>query len=148
MRRCRVLMAWSCVLLIDPHALAQEEKTDRDSLQGKWSLVQLVKNGRTTDVTDKSNDYFALTFKGDKITARFKIGKEEGTYQIDPNKLVKTIDIHPSTGDDKGKTLRGIYELKGNQLKLCVADPGVKRPAEFRSKGDQVVVYVLRRAKS
>jgi uncharacterized protein (TIGR03067 family) len=128
-------------------AAASDETGDRDSLQGKWQLVETVKKGKTQKITDQSEDFFELVFKGDKITARYKIGAEQGGYKIDPNKSIKTIDILPSTGDEKGKTLKGIYELKADQLKLCMASGGPHRPESFKAEGDKTVVYVLRRAK-
>jgi uncharacterized protein (TIGR03067 family) len=148
MKRWLCSLATVCVLTAAcARAADKEAKGDRDALQGKWQLVEFTRNGKTKKVTDKSDDYFELVFRGDKITTRFKVGKEEGTYKVDPNKSVKTIDIVPSTGDEKGKNLKGIYELKGNVFKLCMANPGAKRPETFASKTDRVVLFVLRRAK-
>ena len=42
----------------------------------------------------------------------------------------------------------GIYELKGDRLKLCYGEPGKGRPEEFESKeGGRVFLIVLQRVK-
>jgi RNA polymerase sigma-70 factor (ECF subfamily) len=54
-------------------------------------------------------------------------------------------------GNERGMTAACIYELKGEQLKLCIpyfynrVDPS-KRPTEFKTKdGDGLMLYVLER---
>jgi uncharacterized protein (TIGR03067 family) len=130
---------------------ADEDEGDKAKLQGTWKLVAVEKDGgKPQKVTNKSTDYFELKFAGDKVTATFKQGtSEKGTHKIDPSQKPKTINFMPTTSDDKGKTLLGIYELKGNTLKMCVAEPEIKkRPKEFKSKGEGVIVYELQRVKS
>jgi hypothetical protein len=40
----------------------------------------------------------------------------------------------------------GIYELSGDELKICLADPGADRPKEFASaKGSKATYMVLKR---
>jgi uncharacterized protein (TIGR03067 family) len=131
----------------------QPKKGDKDSppkdnLQGKWKLVKVERNGRGEAITNKSDEFFELTVSGDKMTLQLKDAKEEATYKADLTKKPKTIDITPTTGEDKGKAILGIYDLDGNKWKLCVAEADVKeRPTEFRSRGDKVVVYEMERVK-
>jgi uncharacterized protein (TIGR03067 family) len=55
------------------------------------------------------------------------------TFTIDPTKKPKTIDLTGTMGGDKGKKYLGIYELNGNELKLCIGDTKT-RPKVFEAK--------------
>jgi len=82
-------------------------------------------------------------FKEDTLTAR-----QPAKYKLDPAKKPKTIDVLPTDGLDKDKTIEGIYEIKGEELTVCVAKPGSPRPTEFASKaGSGHVLFVLKKAK-
>jgi uncharacterized protein (TIGR03067 family) len=151
MRRYRLfLAAW--VLAAGGALLAADQKGDKENLQGNWKLVGIEEDGKLEKIAGKSEKYFELKIAGSKITVHnFKDGKaEEATFKIDPKKTPKTIDIKATTGEDKGKTLLGIYELTGKELKLCLEeDPdGDDRPKSFKSKVTNVKVYFLERAKS
>jgi uncharacterized protein (TIGR03067 family) len=43
------------------------------------------------------------------------------------------MDAAPSEGPAQGQTIEEIYELDGDKLKICLAMPGNKRPAEFKA---------------
>ena len=54
----------------------------------------------------------------------------------------------PDDGPNKGKTLVGIYEVKGDELKVCHGDPGADRPKEIASKeGSGLSLITLKRVK-
>src|SRR5262249_16182350 len=55
-------------------------------------------------------------------------------FTIDPSKKPKTIDYTMTAGVTKGKTQLGIYELKGDTVKFCLAAPGKDRPTDFTAK--------------
>jgi uncharacterized protein (TIGR03067 family) len=58
------------------------------------------------------------------------------------------VDTTPGEGPDKGKTIRGIYELDGDTLRTCVSPPGEERPSEFAAKADtDFMLFVYKRAK-
>lgn len=122
-----------CIAL--PHAGAGKDdaaKKELEAIKGTWIVVLAERDGK--DVTDKE---VRLTFdaagkavvkKGDKLLF-------EGTIKIDPTKKPKTLDAtQTSEGDNKGKTIPGIYVLEGDTLKVCSTAPGKDRPTEFSSK--------------
>jgi len=128
---------------------ADKESESKDELQGNWKLTEVEKDGKSHKVKAETTEYFVMIFKGTKVTARFKEGtpEQEGTYKLLADTKPKAIDFTPTTGDEKGKTVQGIYEIKGNKFRLCVAVPGTKRPKKFESKGEEIVVYLLERVK-
>src|SRR5262249_42478374 len=69
--------------------------------------------------------------------------RAKGTFTIDPTKNPKWIDVKLPAGDSTG-----IYELKGDRLRVCWASPGEKRPAEFKTKeGIQQAIVTYERIK-
>ena len=74
-----------------------------------------------------------------------KAQKVEGTYTLDTNKMPPTIDMKPTTGRYKDKTLKGIYKISENKLVICFADPDKDRPKDFESKpgsGTTVAIHI------
>ena len=57
-------------------------------------------------------------------------------FTLDPTKKVKTIDYTIAEGANEGKTQLGIYELDGDTLKFCYAQPGKDRPTEFKTAAE------------
>ena len=118
-------------------------KKELKKLQGTWATVSIEAAGEK--VTDKDKiKARKLTIKGDKYT--LKVGDEmvQGTIEINPTRKPKRIDVKPNTGSNKGKTSLGIYELKGDNLKICLGPPGKERPTEFATQAEaaqQLVVY-------
>jgi uncharacterized protein (TIGR03067 family) len=118
-------------------------KKEMKKLEGTWATVSIEAAGQKVTDEDKIKTR-KLTTKGDKYT--MKVGDEtvQGTVEINPSKNPKTIDIKPDTGSNKGKTLLGIYELDGDNLKICLALPGKDRPTVFATAAEnaqQLVVY-------
>ena len=86
-----------------------------------------------------------VVFDGDKLTIREAIKSREHSFQLDPGKTLKTIDIFDKQGDAAGQ---GIYKLDGGTLTIALAKPNSERPKEFTTKKDSShVVIVLKREK-
>jgi len=52
--------------------------------------------------------------------------------RVTPHKP-KTMDAVPSDGPAQGQTIEEIYQLEGDKLKICLALPGSRRPADFKA---------------
>ena len=148
MRRCG-LAGLALALLLGGGVRADEKKADKAEavreegkrLNGTWEVVSAVFDGTKQPVPRKAT----LTIKGDKYTVRE--GEKvvaDGTFTVDPTATPKSLDGIPSSGPDKGKPHRGIYEVKGDTYRVCLAPPGKPRPKAFESKegsGHALVTY-------
>lgn len=114
---------------------------DEDKIVGTWQMVSGEKGGQ--QAPEKFVQSFRLTFKGEgKLSATAKGNKEEdGTFKLDAGKKPRQLEISID-----GKTLEGIYELDGDNLKLCLGEG--ERPSEFKSPvGSKTMVMLLKREK-
>jgi uncharacterized protein (TIGR03067 family) len=119
------------------HGAAAEGKTksDKELLQGTWTAVSGERDGQKLNEFQLKH-WEQMIFKDDTFT-REGGEKKEGTYTLDPEKEPKEIDLN-LTVKCQATTWPGIYELKGNTLKLCFK-PG--RPTAFDSKGGVLIVF-------
>lgn len=109
-------------------ALALEMKL----LDGIWQLVSHEIGGQKQDL---QNNTIQTTVKDGKYSVQ--VGDkvvETGSFRIDPTTKPKSIDALPDSGDRKGKTLVAVYDVAGDELRMCVAQDGGTRPQELASK--------------
>src|SRR4051794_40353192 len=67
-------------------------------------------------------------------TTEARLGRTyEGTYEIDPEKKPKSLDVRVEEGANEGKTFRMIYKIDGDTLTICEPRDN-DRPTEFTSK--------------
>jgi RNA polymerase sigma factor (sigma-70 family) len=122
-------------------------KADREMIQGTWKVSSHLKNGKQTDGNDDNLEVKQIVFEGDKLTTDSGIVAE---CKLDPKQNPKHIDVIAKEGPvpDKGKVAPGIYEIKGDELRICFGVPGVDRPTEFTADaGSMCVMIVLKRVK-
>jgi len=116
----------------------------KDELQGVWVAASGETNGKPVPAKDVERIRF--TFKGEKLLvrgARDEDKEEEGTFKTDPKKSPRHLDITL-----KDKTLHGIYEVKGDELKICFENGGKaeNRPTKFvTNKENEEVLMVFKR---
>lgn len=129
-------------------ALPQGDAKNGDlaKFQGTWVVESVLADGK--ELPAEVVKAFKMTFKGDAYTVALGAEKTEGTIYLDASKNPRTIDIVPDNGPDRGKKQPGIYELDGDQLKICAAQPGKERPTTFDTK-DKIgyTLMTLRRQK-
>jgi uncharacterized protein (TIGR03067 family) len=140
-----LLVVVAAGLLVAADAKEDAVKTEKAKLKGTWKTVSLEDNGDKApeDVVKKMR----LVFQDSKIIIKgTDNGDHEGTYTIDPSQKPATLDLVPADGPDKGKTLRCIYSLEGDDLKICSPSKSDDdRPKEFAAK--KAVLLVFKREK-
>jgi uncharacterized protein (TIGR03067 family) len=120
---------------------------DLEKFQGAWVGGSAEMNG--DKLSDDDLKTLKLVIKGNRYTVTIGDMSEEGTFKLDPTRNPKAIDLSPSSGANKGKTVKGIYELDGDTHKTCFADPGKPRPKDFTAKaGSGQSNFVMKRTKS
>jgi uncharacterized protein (TIGR03067 family) len=135
-----------------PPAPAAEAAPGRSStappteLDGEWTMVSGTLDGRPVDRRMLATGRRVTL--GDESTVLFGASVfMRMTFRLDPTASPKAIDYVITAGSSKGKAQRGIYDLVGDVLRLCVAPPGAERPAEFTSaRGDGRLLTEWRKA--
>jgi uncharacterized protein (TIGR03067 family) len=116
-------------------------KKDMAQLEGEWTMVSAEANGQTVpeDVVKtgkrvvKGNE--TTVTLGDRVLMKAK-------FIVDPSKKPKQIDYTvTSEGANKGKVVKGIYEIDGDTVKFCFSGPDKDRPKEFSSPAESGHTY-------
>lgn len=126
------------LLLLSPIPAAAADKKDdaiKDAmakLEGTYTCIMTETDGMKGDADRVKR--LKLVVKDKKWTVYFdnKVSTL-ATFTIDPTKKSKTIDLTGTMGGDKGVKYLGIYELDGDDLKLCIGD-AKSRPKVFDGK--------------
>jgi len=115
---------------------------DLPKLEGAWQLVETEANGKKD--TGRSKNY-RWEFKDNQYRIyQNDVRAETWTVKLDGRSIDSTLTISPKI---HGITLKGIYELSGDTLRICYDRTGKKpRPDDFSAPaGSQRVIYSLRR---
>jgi uncharacterized protein (TIGR03067 family) len=115
-------------------------------IQGTWKFTAHEMDGKSTPKEELAKQ--TITFAGDKWTVR-QDGKvvQAGTHKFNPDKKPAQVDAEVTDGEGKGSTMLGIYELKGNTLKVCFDPTGKERPADFAGKAGRMTAVVEKQKK-
>jgi uncharacterized protein (TIGR03067 family) len=126
----------------------QEKVTaDMDKLIGTWICIAGAIDGKPIPEETAKQLRLVLT-KSTYTTLRGDQTLFESTYSLDPAASPKTIDIVGTEGENAGKAAQGIYEVEGDDLRLCYTMPGRDRPRAFDSKpGSGAYNIVWKRSK-
>lgn len=112
-------------------------------IQGTWQFISQEIDGKPNpkEVVMKAK----ITFTDDKWTVRIDGDVvQAGTHKFDPSKKPGQVDAKVTEGEGKGTTMLGIYELKGNTMKVCFDQAGKARPTGFNTKEGQFSAVVQR----
>jgi uncharacterized protein (TIGR03067 family) len=146
-----ILVVASCVGMAGILTAGDEEaiRKDRKLMAGTWRVISLEKDGKKT--TAEQLDKTRSIFNADGKAMVQREGKPiiQGSIKIDPTRKPKQSEATYTQGELKGKTVLGIYEVDGNNMKICYALPGKDRPTEFSStEGSGHVLIIYKRDKT
>ena len=124
-----------CVLFALEPLVARAADPDQEKLQGKWKVESFDYNGKPVEALKDA----IREFKEDKYSLTPTSGDVfSGAVKLDSSKQPKQIDLELSD-----RTLKGIYEIDGDTLKISYRLEGDERPTELASKPDSGVVLVV-----
>ena len=132
--------------------LAQEDaaKAELVNMEGSWQLSRGEEGGNPLSESIVKN--LEVVIKGNRLVFKniASLTDHAGTLTIklDPSTTPKCIDLKVEAGSLKGTVFEGVYETKGDELKLCLlfASGARNRPVEFETKADSNrVLLVLKR---
>src|SRR3954471_22041919 len=124
-RHMRTQTVWAAAVLLALGLVAAAE-VSKEAVQGTWRCVSSEMNGEKQPEDDVKQ--YTLVFSGDKLTVN-KGGDlvMKGTVKLDPAEkpahLDLTLEENPGNPSDVGKTLPGLVELKGDEMKWCFTLP-------------------------
>jgi len=131
---------------------AQDVKEVTDALAGYWDVTAAERDGVRSR---EGLPYTQLVFTGDRLTvtrverpgeAKSPKEQNDARYKIDPKS--KGIEVTFLNGLDQEKTFYGVYELKGDDLKVCWGESKDKRPTALSTKkGSGTLLLILKRGK-
>ena len=119
---------------------------DAKLIEGTWLPVEAELNGQK--LNEDVLKTMKLIIKDGKYSVFAGTVNDQGTLRLDPAKSPKTMDILGTEGPNQGKTILTIYELAGDNLRVCYALGGDERPAAFATKPDtNLFLVTYKRAK-
>jgi len=136
-------------------ALSADEPAEKDLmlLQGRWDSVLVVHSGKEVK-PENVKSVVRFVIKGDKV---FYLDKDGNVPKVKPTAHQIKLDSttkpkqmdYIQTEDNKDKISKGIFDVKGDDLKICLDVEDKGRPKAFESKeGSGHRLLVLKRVKS
>jgi RNA polymerase sigma factor (sigma-70 family) len=138
-----VLLGLGTVMLAQTANQGQENaNADRELIQGTWNLVSGKDGGELAQKIEGSK----MVITQQTLVLTLPDGKKlEWTYQMDPSRQPKWIDV---TDTKANRTMMGLYSLKANELKIVLDEGGeTGRPTDFVSEQNPPndLLFVLKR---
>src|SRR5262245_1049424 len=100
---------------------SEEARAEKKHLQGTWRVIGAEQKGEVAQHKDLQE--MEIIFSGDSIVVREgKTVQERFIFKLDVTQTPKAIDFTYTEGKKKGRTDRGIYQLSGNDLKICIQE--------------------------
>jgi uncharacterized protein (TIGR03067 family) len=106
---------------------------DIDLLQGTWYVSALEVDGQK--MAAAMLGAAQIVIEGSRFTSTGMGAVYEGTIELDTSKKPRHLTMHFNSGPEKGNKNLGIYEMKNDTLRICLATRGNERPSRFATKG-------------
>jgi uncharacterized protein (TIGR03067 family) len=143
MRRLGLIFA-ACLLAGCGVSHAATDAYDSRAWQGTWKMVSCTHNG------EPQNGDVQWIVKNDRYTIRLsgKTGTDPHIITLDAKQRHIDVFHHETPKGTWGGSLKGIYEIQGNTLKVCYDLKGQQYPKSFEAgRGSGQVVYTFQRVR-
>lgn len=121
-------------------AMAEDDKEAVKKLNGEWSVSSMEMMGKPMPAEAIKN--IRLINKDGEYLVKAE-SEDKGTVTVDAAKTPKQMTIKGVEGPNKGKTLLAIYELNGDELKVCYDLSGKEFPKEFKTEPGKLLMYAV-----
>jgi uncharacterized protein (TIGR03067 family) len=123
-------------------------------LEGTWKVVAMEVSGKPVPAGKLPVEKFII--KGDQVVLRERGKDKKAGIRVDPTREPRALDLLLPHGKER-VTWKGIYALKGDELKICMPVAVAKgtslppidqlgaRPDSFSTKGRARTLIVARR---
>jgi uncharacterized protein (TIGR03067 family) len=126
--------AVAMVTALTVSASAADKAVDEEiaKWQGTWKAVSMEHDGKLTP--PEKLKPIKLTVDGAEYHFQNGDINERGSYNFDPARNPKALDIVVGEGPDKGKVYRVIYKVADDRLTICLESANKNRPTRFTGK--------------
>jgi uncharacterized protein (TIGR03067 family) len=141
-----VLIPLVYLMMIGDAASAADKQSDADRIQGSWAIVREDARGKERAAVDVKGTPVRISEK--TITVKDDEHKIDWvvSYTLDPSREPKGIVMTlTAQGSDKPQVSYGIYELNGDQLRLCYGLTPDAVPKSFKTEPKKFNMFTLRR---
>jgi RNA polymerase sigma factor (sigma-70 family) len=122
-------------------------REDREALQGTWVVVRAELEGVPADAVQGrrlvfTRDRFTIPAGPGEVRGFIPRGEMTGALELDPAAEPRRLDLAEGL-----RTLRGIYSLEGDSLRICLGDSGSREPPRafaMRPDGRQLLLALRR----
>jgi uncharacterized protein (TIGR03067 family) len=135
-----------CLVFIAANPSTPALKAEVQRLEGTWTVVAMHAKGKKAPAN-------GIPFRKVVFAADKKAAEKEGkgcavfSYRLDLEKTPKALDAAEQGDRPKKITLYGVYQLKGDTLRLCLSDSMKGRPTDFRTAPESnAILLELKRA--
>jgi uncharacterized protein (TIGR03067 family) len=141
-----IALAYVALGLIVAQTKKEEAKDPAADLHGGWKMVLLFVSGDEVPADQAASG--ELLIVDDEYRPKLGATVEASTFKIDATKSPRAIDFTYTSGFSKGKTIKGIYKLDGDDLTICRGlSPEIDRPNEFAAPvGSDLLLVVWKRS--
>ncbi len=117
-----------------------------NKLIGSWTISSAISEGMILPPKPPTAQLGKFDITADDLQIEFRGRVSKNSLQLDTTQIPKWIDIT----DGQGRTIPGIYELKGETLLICLSkdytQASAKRPETFTTaKDSRTVLFTLKR---
>jgi uncharacterized protein (TIGR03067 family) len=145
------LATFAVLILAAPNCIYAQSTAAPATLMGEWKVTSAVRDGKALDAHNFDGMRWgigkdSLEVTPGRATPAGLAGRPalKGAFVVDDTKSPAHFGWMVGDGDRKS-TINGIYELKGDVLRVCFARRGEPRPDGFETKGKNSVVYEFTR---
>lgn len=123
-------------------------RAELEKFQGVWQMIAAETDGKPAAEDFIKKTRVTITGNTHSVRVGDQVIVHDITFEVDPSTTPKQVTDTINGGDQKGKQIRGIYRIEGDQLTSCVARMDEDRPTEFVTKpGSGHTMRVFKRVK-